>query len=536
MIFFRGIKSRSTSSSSTSKSNNKGSSGGKPQEVSGSNSKGGGSSSEANHQHQHGGIKKSNNSTSPNKEEILMQQVNHLQSEMSRLNLQLASMQAHHHYHHHHSQGKEELSTQKSNRTFSTKGTTQPNNNYTPGSNISRVANSRPGPEARMQDEIQIPHYPEYVSSKDRPPPVSQIFIPTPATMGRSVARSHHSHSSSNRSPKSPKVVTSGIERQQRGHQQQQYPRSEDSERVPSEHKRHSNNKNTAPQAIVQRPKMRSWRSFQSSVAGPSKTSRSNCSSNENGSKSSTARRVLYRTVRRISSGSTPRTPSIQEASSPPRPSLRGKMALQPPCLLRTSNESGGQTPASTVGEAQSKNDSSTKEHNGSKPTAGKIRVVWPPPPKSKDAKSFGEATFARNEVDKNKKASQPRQPAAPTTKNVSQFVVPPSKLKGGGSGNQNKSLLLSEIRRSDVKLRPAVECSDNHGVTTRTTPNSENDKSGWGGLFAAIQGGVALKHIDTTRKNTPNSQESPTSALLLKLQQRKKECMRQQQQQGDCY
>lgn len=54
--------------------------------------------------------------------EELITQVNHLQSEMSRLQMQLASMQT---------QGevekfKEESSTQRSHQTFSTKGTTPP--------------------------------------------------------------------------------------------------------------------------------------------------------------------------------------------------------------------------------------------------------------------------------------------------------------------------------------------------------------------------------------------------------------------------
>jgi hypothetical protein len=71
----------------------------------------------------HDGVK----SIPPNEEELSMQ-VSHLQSEMSRLNLQLASMQARSLT----DQGKEEHSTQRSNRTFSTKATTQPNT--TPGS------------------------------------------------------------------------------------------------------------------------------------------------------------------------------------------------------------------------------------------------------------------------------------------------------------------------------------------------------------------------------------------------------------------
>ena len=50
--------------------------------------------------------------------EKLLTQVNQLQSEMSRLQMQLASMQ--------YEKTKEELSTQRSHQTFSTKGTTPP--------------------------------------------------------------------------------------------------------------------------------------------------------------------------------------------------------------------------------------------------------------------------------------------------------------------------------------------------------------------------------------------------------------------------
>jgi hypothetical protein len=388
-------------------------------------------------------------------------------------------------------------------------------------------------------------HVPHGGSSTDRPPPVSQIFIPTPAsTTNRSAERSRQRVGTSKQGPKSPKVSRqqqqdrgpASMDRlvHQRGHTQiawREEMRSDEKRGYPA------GNKSIPPEVLVvqERPKTRSsWRSFQSwtaSSAGHSKaTSRSNVS---HGSKSS-SRRVRYRTVKRISSGGTPSAPikkAIEKSSSPPRPSMWGKVVLQPPCLLTPSSTENGHTTGSHT-------DTPTPVTKPSK--SGKIRVVWPPPPKSKGVKKPAANPFSStrgSDHEKEKGYQLPQRPKTHITNNDSSaIVVPsPSKAKALSSVKQDKTSLLSQIRKSDLKLKPAIERRPSDHLEERNA-QKENDKSGWGGLFAAIQGGVALKRIDTqpnasTRRQKLLSSSSPSpSPLLLQLQQRKKEWMRKQQ------
>jgi hypothetical protein len=266
-----------------------------------------------------------------------------------------------------------------------------------------------------QQGVSRIPHG---GSSTDRPPPVAQIFIPTPATTSKTVERSRQ-RAGSNKSRKSPKTSQqeyrpASMDRlvHQRGGHKQNTRR----EGMPSEEKRYPNDKHIPPEVLVQRPKTRFWRSFQSwapSSVGHSKTSRSNYS---HASKSS-SRRVRYRTVRRISSAGTPSAPIKEDNPSPPRPAMRNKIALQPPCLLGSS-ENGSNTPPRMSGGPPAK----AVDYKPSKPT-GKIRVVWPPPPKAKGVKPIVEAVPARSEL--KKKGCQPRR-----SNDRSGVVVPNSKIR----------------------------------------------------------------------------------------------------------
>lgn len=89
--------------------------------------------------------------------------------------------------------------------------------------------------------------------------------------------------------------------------------------------------------------------------------------------------------------------------------------------------------------------------------------------------------------------------------------------------GNQNsKALVLSQIRSQNPKLKPTSERPEPAKVVPLEDPK------GWGGLIAAIQKGVLLRHVDPALSESA-PQKTPTSALLEKLQERKKECMRNQ-------
>eukprot|EP00934_Nitzschia_sp_Nitz4_P004758 Nitzschia sp. Nitz4//scaffold3_size479765//427135//428531//NITZ4_000181-RA/size479765-augustus-gene-1.585-mRNA-1//1//CDS//3329551001//4748//frame0 len=87
------------------------------------------------------------------------------------------------------------------------------------------------------------------------------------------------------------------------------------------------------------------------------------------------------------------------------------------------------------------------------------------------------------------------------------------------GNGAKNAAL-LAQIRTHDLELKP-VDIVSPEGKTIKDKASTPA-----GGLIAAIQAGVALKHV-TAPSRRETSPTTHTSALLAKLQQRKKECQR---------
>lgn len=81
-----------------------------------------------------------------------------------------------------------------------------------------------------------------------------------------------------------------------------------------------------------------------------------------------------------------------------------------------------------------------------------------------------------------------------------------------------NKAQLMSQIRSKNIQLKKIDDCAK---------PSSTS--AGPGGLFAAIQAGVALKHVSPPPEGKNRNSRPPqqTNLFLAKLQERKKECLR---------
>ncbi len=270
------------------------------------------------------------------------------------------------------------------------------------------------------------------------------------------------------------------------------------------------------------RPKTRSYRSHHST---PSNHSRE--SSNSFG-------RIRFRTVKRIPT----ETPSNANLSPSRRPATAQQEVSHTHQLARDTEDFNRRIIAVMEQTYSKKNGQDVRPSSCKR--KGKPREVWPQTRESEVYKlPFNDEThyyskpsdicegrnvlYEQQRTRSNEKYKVKQVPKSKhdvrASSDEAARIISSNQCSRPKNSNQDKKILLSQIRKQRFNLKSASERPENPQL-----PKSNNEMDM---MFAAIQNGVVLKHIEVPTKNSNQNQKSPTTALLAQLQERKKAYMR---------
>jgi hypothetical protein len=113
------------------------------------------------------------------------------------------------------------------------------------------------------------------------------------------------------------------------------------------------------------------------------------------------------------------------------------------------------------------------------------------------------------------------------------QQTPPPEKQQATSSTSSSSRASSSPTRAFDLLagIRAGVNLKQTEGMLKQEAVATSNHPTT--DILAGIRAGVSLKRVEKKKIPKAMNQQSPTSALLAKLQARKKECLRRQQQGG---